>query len=113
MLVINEKEIESLYKMTDAIKDITEMLVAKEAGKINSPQRTVLDFPKYDASALYMPSSDLASEVAAVKVVTVFPGNPVQGKPTTQGLLLLTDATNGENLAMMNASYLTRLRTGA
>ncbi len=113
MLVVNEKQIQKLYKMTDAIQDITAMLKAKEAGKINNPHRTVLDFPVYDASALYMPSADLASQVSAVKVVTIFPENPAKGKPTTQGILLLSDATNGEHLAMMNASYLTRLRTGA
>lgn len=113
MLVINEVQIQKLYKMDDAIKDIKGILEAKEAGKVNNPHRTVLDFPEYEASALYMPSADLSSEVSSVKVVTIFPGNPAQGKPTTQGLLLLTDTTNGEHLAMMNASYLTRLRTGA
>lgn len=113
MLVINEKQIQQLYKMTDAIQDITAMLKAKEAGKINNPHRTVFDFPAYEASALYMPSADLVSEVSAVKVVTIFPDNPANGKPTTQGVVLLSDATNGEHLAMINASYLTRLRTGA
>jgi ornithine cyclodeaminase/alanine dehydrogenase-like protein (mu-crystallin family) len=113
VLVINEKQIQSLYKMNDAIKDIAGILEAKEAKKINNPHRTVLEFPDYEASALYMPSSDLVSELSAVKVVTVFPRNPMQGKPTTQGLMLLSDTTNGEHLAVMNASYLTRLRTGA
>jgi len=45
--------------------------------------------------------------------VTIFPENPAAGKPTTQGVILVTDAKDGEHLAMMNASYLTRLRTGA
>lgn len=113
MLVINEKQIQSLYKMKDAIQDIKSMLKAKEAGKIDNPHRTVIDFKQYEASALYMPSADLVSEISAVKVVTIFPGNPAMGKPTTQGVVLLSDATNGEHVAMMNASYLTRLRTGA
>lgn len=113
MLVINEKQIQSLYKMKDAIKDVSEILKAKEAEKINNPHRTVLEFPEYEASSLYMPSSDSVSEIAAVKVVSIFPENPKQGKPTTQGVMLLTDTTNGEHLAVMNASYLTRLRTGA
>lgn len=113
MLVINEKQIQSLYKMKDAIQDIKSMLKAKEAGKIDNPHRTVIEFKQYEASALYMPSADLVSEISAVKVVTIFPGNPAMGKPTTQGVVLLSDATNGEHVAMMNASYLTRLRTGA
>ena len=113
MLVINEKQIQTVYKMKDAITDVTEMLKAKEAGKIDSPHRTVIEFKQHEASALYMPSADLVSEISAVKVVTIFPGNPALGKPTTQGVVLLSDATNGEHVAMMNASYLTRLRTGA
>src|SRR5699024_11115930 len=42
-----------------------------------------------------------------------FPKNPLINKPTTQGVLLLSDASNGEHLSTMDASYLTRLRTGA
>lgn len=113
MLIINGQEIQQHYKMTDAVRDVKDMLKAKEEGKINSPHRTVLNFPERQASALYMPSTDLANEVAGIKVVTIFPENPSQGKPTTQGVILLSDATNGEHVAMMNASYLTRLRTGA
>lgn len=113
MLIINEQQIQQLYKMTDAIEDISAVLKAKAFGKINNPHRTVLEFPEHEASALYMPSADSVADVSAVKVVTIFPENPAQGKPTTQGVVLLSDATNGEHIAMMNASYLTRLRTGA
>lgn len=113
MLVINEKEIMQSYGMKDAIQDIREVLVAKIANKIANPHRTVIDFPAHEASALYMPSADLVGEVSAVKVVTIFPHNPAKGKATTQGVVLLSDGVNGEHLAMLNASYLTRLRTGA
>lgn len=113
MLVINEQEIISTYKMEDAIRDVTAVLKAKANEKIANPHRTVIEFPQHEASALYMPSADLAGEVTAVKVVTIFPNNPSLGKSTTQGVVLLSDATNGEHLAMLNASYLTRLRTGA
>ncbi|MRG84770.1 ornithine cyclodeaminase family protein [Salinibacillus xinjiangensis] len=113
MLILSEKEIQQHYKMKDAIADVKKGLISKQDGSITSPHRTVLDIPKYEGSALYMPSADLAQEMAAVKVVSIFPQNPKQGKPTTQGVLMLTDATTGEHVCMMNASYLTRLRTGA
>ncbi|WP_144511875.1 ornithine cyclodeaminase family protein [Bacillus sp. FJAT-22090] len=113
MLVINEQQIMNTYKIKDAIRNIKEVLQAKEADKIANPHRTVIEFPQYEASALYMPSADLVEEVAAVKIVTIFPNNPASGKATTQGIILLSDASNGEHLAMLNASYLTRLRTGA
>lgn len=113
MLFINEKEIQSIYGMNEALLDVEKVLQAMAKGKIDNPTRTVLDFPERRASSLYMPSADLVDEIATVKVVTIFPDNPAIGKPTTQGVLLVTDATNGEHLALMNASYLTRLRTGA
>ncbi|MEP9405842.1 ornithine cyclodeaminase family protein [Peribacillus frigoritolerans] len=113
MLVINEREIQQSYGMKDAIADIKAVLRAHGAQKIDNPHRTVLAFPQHEASALYMPSADLSEEVSAVKVVTIFPKNPSRGMATTQGVILLSDAENGEHLALLNASYLTRLRTGA
>lgn len=113
MLIVSEQEIKQSYKMVDAIEDVKIALCAYGERKIDNPHRTVLNFPKYEASALYMPSADLSEEVSAVKVVTIFPKNPKNGKATTQGVILLSDAKNGDHLAMMDASYLTRLRTGA
>lgn len=113
MLVISEKEIQQSYGMKDAIPDIMAVLRAHGAQRIDNPHRTVLAFPQHEASALYMPSADLSEEVSAVKVVTIFPKNPSRGMATTQGVILLSDAENGEHLALLNASYLTRLRTGA
>lgn len=101
------------YLAKDAIEDVRNGLTAKNKGLIKNPPRTVIDIPTYEASALHMPSLDLSNDMSAMKVVTIFPQNPSLGKPTTQGVLLLTDATTGEHRCVMNASYLTRLRTGA
>ena len=113
MLIINEKEIQSIYGMKEAIHDVEQILRAKAEDKIANPHRTVIEFPQHSASVLYMPSADLVNEMTTIKTVTIFPENPASGKPTTQGVILVTDAKDGEHLAMMNASYLTRLRTGA
>ncbi|GAB3794401.1 ornithine cyclodeaminase family protein [Virgibacillus kimchii] len=113
MLILSEKDIQENYFMKDAIADVKQSLKSKKAGKITNPHRTVIDVPKYQASALYMPSADLAQEIASVKLVSIFPENPAKGKPTTQGVIMLTDAATGVHICMMNASFLTRLRTGA
>lgn len=113
MFIFNEEEIQAHYLMDEAIQDVKEVLIAKAEEKIDNPIRTVIEFPERSASALYMPSADLVSNVSTMKAVTIFPENPQIGKPTTQGVTLVSDATNGEHLALMNASYLTRLRTGA
>ncbi|QED49821.1 ornithine cyclodeaminase family protein [Cytobacillus dafuensis] len=113
MLILSEKQIRSLYKMKDAIHDLEQALSNYMEGKILNPHRTVLEFPEKSASALYMPSAMEPIGKTAVKVVTIFPHNPSLGKKTTQGMIVLSDTNNGDHLACMNASYLTRLRTGA
>lgn len=113
MLFINEKSIEENYYIKDAINDLKQSFIIKEKGKINNPDRIVTPFPKHEASCLYMPSSDLENEIGAIKIVSIFPNNKENNLKTTQGVLLLTDISNGEHLCFMNASYLTRLRTGA
>lgn len=113
MIILNEKEIQGIYGMQEAISDVERMLHHKNEGKIINPIRTVIEFPQEDGSVLYMPSTDLDEEIMSMKAVTIFPNNPSQGKSTTQGVVLLSSAKDGEHVAMFNASYLTRLRTGA
>lgn len=113
MLLLSENDIQELYNMEAAISDVEVALTKYVNGEVTNPHRTVLDFPSENASALYMPSSMEKAGVTGVKVVTIFPNNPLQGQKTTQGVILLSDTKTREHLACMNASYLTRLRTGA
>jgi ornithine cyclodeaminase/alanine dehydrogenase-like protein (mu-crystallin family) len=111
MIILSEKEIQSIYTMKDAIRDVEAILREERSGKMQTPERTVLNFPERDASVLYMPCA--SSTMAAVKIVSIFPHNPKQGKPTTQGVIVVTNTKTGEHAALLNATYLTRLRTGA
>lgn len=113
MLILNEQQIQSFYGMEDAIQDVKRILQSKHQKKIATPFRTVIEFPEKEASVLYMPSADTSQKYATSKVVSIFPQNSEDALPTTQGVTLLTSAENGKHLALMNASYLTRLRTGA
>jgi ornithine cyclodeaminase/alanine dehydrogenase-like protein (mu-crystallin family) len=51
--------------------------------------------------------------LAILKWITSFPGNPRSGLPTVTGTVLVSDAGNGEPLAMLDARAVTALRTGA
>ena len=113
MLILNEEELQSFYTIEDAIIDVENALLADRKGRIDNPIRTVIDIEEQSASSVYMPSASKTENKAAVKVVTIFPNNPKQGKPTTQGIIVLSDMENGEHLAVISATYLTKLRTGA
>ena len=55
----------------------------------------------------------LGGGFALLKWVTSFPGNPERGLPTVTGLVLLSDASNGMPVAVLDAGAVTALRTGA
>lgn len=112
MRIINDETIQTFYHMSDALRDVETMLVSIHKGESINPHRTVIDVPEKNGSVLYMPSSD-GDEIAAVKVVSIFPENPSKALATTQGAILLTELETGKHVGMISGSYLTRLRTGA
>jgi ornithine cyclodeaminase/alanine dehydrogenase-like protein (mu-crystallin family) len=51
--------------------------------------------------------------IALLKWVTSFPDNPARGLPTVTGIILVSDSSTGEPLALVDARAVTALRTGA
>src|SRR4051794_29062762 len=74
------------------------------------PAKVYLDSPPYgDFRA--MPAR--GEGLALLKWVTSFPGNSAKGLPVVRGEVLLSDAETGEELAVIECSSVTALRTGA
>src|SRR5688572_30637605 len=74
------------------------------------PSKVYLDSPPYgDFRAMPARGGDLA----ILKWISSFPSNPERGLPTVIGLLVVSDATTSEPLALMDAGAVTALRTGA
>ena len=61
---------------------------------------------------LIMPAWDAATALG-VKIVTVFPGNALRGRPAVCASYLLLDATSGEPRAIIDGGELTLRRTAA
>ena len=73
------------------------------------PKVYVPAYPAGDFRA--MPA--LGAGHALLKWVTSYPGNPARGLPTVIGVVLLSDASDGRLVAMLDAGAVTALRTGA
>ena len=69
--------------------------------------------PPEAAVTLVMPASVPSIAGLGLKVVSVFPNNPGQGKPLIHALVVLIDPTDGIPLAVLDGTTLTALRTGA
>jgi len=91
----------------DAVRDA---FVAYARGEWTMPPKVYVPaYPAGDFRA--MPA--LGAGHALLKWVTSFPGNPERGLPTVTGLVLVSDASNGMLVAVLDAGAVTALRTGA
>jgi alanine dehydrogenase len=80
------------------------------AGEWEMPAKVYLESPSHgDFRA--MPAR--GDGVALLKWVTSFPHNPDRGLPVVAGVVVLSDATTGQLLAVMDCQAVTWLRTGA
>jgi ornithine cyclodeaminase/alanine dehydrogenase-like protein (mu-crystallin family) len=94
-------------RAVDAVRDA---FVAHARGEWTMPPKVyVTNYPAGDFRA--MPA--LGNGYAILKWITSFPGNPARGLPTVTGVLLVSDASNGELRAVLDAASVTALRTGA
>ena len=73
------------------------------------PAKVYLDSPPGDFRA--MPAR--GSGVALLKWVTSYPHNPERDLPVVTGVIVLSDADSGGELAILDARSVTWLRTGA
>jgi len=111
MLILSRNVLESLLSMREAISAVEETFQQFSGGAIVCPHRIVIE-PK-DGWMAVMPAFTQQPPCLAVKMVSVFPKNRGKGLPPTVAITALIDASNGLPLALMDASYLTALRTGA
>ncbi len=114
IVVLNHTEVERLLPMSECVEVMAEALTALSSGHMHQPLRMVVRPP--DAAGLMglMPAYRAGERaVYGLKAVCVFPGNTAQGKDAHQGSVMLFSGATGELLALLNASAITAIRTGA
>ena len=93
-----------------AIERVREAFRHFHAGEWVMPPKVYLPNPPFgDFRA--MPAR--GGELALLKWVTSFPGNPGRGLPTVTGMICLSHAETGQPLMLLDARSVTALRTGA
>ncbi len=80
-------------------------------GETEMPPKVYVTLPGGDFRT--MPAYIPALGLAGVKIVNVHPGNPARGLETVMALIVLLDPPTGMPYAILNATGLTDLRTGA
>ncbi|WP_210141156.1 ornithine cyclodeaminase family protein [Staphylococcus sp. GDY8P218P] len=112
MKFIDAHEQAELLNMEEVVEAVAESLQAYSEGKTDTPLRYVLPFNE-DNRYLVMPALSDELKVVGLKTVTMAPNNTKIGKNTIVGSVILSDYETGETLAVLEGSYLTKIRTGA
>ena len=104
------RHVEAAVSPERAVEAVRDAFVAYARGEWSMPPKVYVPaYPAGDFRA--MPA--LGAGHALLKWVTSYPGNPARGLPTVMGVVLLSDASNGELRAVLDAAAVTALRTGA
>jgi alanine dehydrogenase len=108
--IFSAEHVEAAVPPERALEAVRDAFVAYARGEWSMPPKVYVPaYPAGDFRA--MPA--LGAGHAALKWVTSFPGNPARGLPTVTGLVLLSDASDGSLVAVLDAAAVTALRTGA
>jgi ornithine cyclodeaminase/alanine dehydrogenase len=97
---------------TDVIEILDSAFRAKRAGEVEMPPKIGVH-PRDDAFIHAMPAYLSDTDAVGLKWVAGYPSNQPLGIPYIHGLFVLSDAETGRPLAVMDATWITELRTAA
>jgi ornithine cyclodeaminase/alanine dehydrogenase-like protein (mu-crystallin family) len=113
LLYLSKKDVEQVaLPMIDIIAALEAMFREKGAGKVEMPPKPGIH-PRPDAFIHAMPAWIPAMSAAGLKWVSGFPQNMERGLPYIHGLIVLNDPDTGVPVAVMDATWVTGMRTGA
>jgi ornithine cyclodeaminase/alanine dehydrogenase len=98
--------------MSEIIEALERMFVLKGKGEVEMPPKPGIH-PGADAFIHAMPAYIPGMKAAGLKWVAGYPENPTKGLPYVSGLIVLNDPDTGIPLAVMDATWVTAMRTGA
>jgi ornithine cyclodeaminase/alanine dehydrogenase-like protein (mu-crystallin family) len=110
---VTAEEVRSILTMDGAIRAVSEALIALSTGRALAPPRSSLEIGEFRTTALVMPAYLPKSKRIGLKLISLCENNPAKGLPLAQALTIVMDAEKGTPLAILEAGYLTAVRTGA
>jgi ornithine cyclodeaminase/alanine dehydrogenase len=111
-LVLTRKDVEALLPMEAAVEAVTVAFRAHGEGRARMPPKVYLSLPEHGGDFRAMPSA--MDGAAGVKWVNSHPDNPARhALPSVMGVYVLSDPATALPLAVMDATWLTAVRTGA
>jgi ornithine cyclodeaminase len=117
VLILNATDIRQALPMSLAIDAMKDAFAAFSDGQAVVPPRIQLPIARHSAVGLVMPSFvDAATterQALAVKIVSLFGGNPERGLARIQAAVVVLEPDTGRPIALLDGAMLTAIRTAA
>ncbi|MDX6645765.1 MAG: hypothetical protein QOK40_1492 [Miltoncostaeaceae bacterium] len=113
MLIIDRAEVQALLDLDQLVDALGAAMSDLSEGRVSMPGRMAALVPGRDAFLAAMVSHVPSLGALAAKLMSVFPENAGGPLPTHQGAILVFDPESGEPVALMDAAYITAVRTAA
>jgi len=111
-LLLSRADVLSLLSMADAVPAVESAFAAHAEGRAQMPPKVYLDLRDHGGDLRAMPA--YVDGAAGVKWVNSHPENPARfGLPSVMGIYILSDPATALPLAVMDATLITAVRTGA
>ncbi|MFN3537924.1 MAG: ornithine cyclodeaminase family protein, partial [Brevundimonas sp.] len=110
MLLLDQEFVRGHLTVEACIPLVRDAMIALSAGQTLQPLRSVLHLAEGRAFGV-MPGAMAGDAVFGAKLVSVYPENFGQGRPSHQGVITLFDPANGAPSALVHAGEVTRIRT--
>ena len=112
-LILERKAIEKLAGIKEAIGAVERAFRYFGEGKVQMPPKMYITVDKHLGDFRAMPAYVEHTGGCGIKWVNVHPENRKKSLPTVMALIILSDPKTGFPLCVMDATYVTALRTGA
>lgn len=98
----------------DAVQVVEESLLKRFRGDVILPDKVSVVFDEKSQNRINcLPGALVCDQLYGVKWVAVFPENPQMGYRNVTGTMILSELKHGHTLSVMDAGYLTEIRTAA
>lgn len=111
MLILSEKEVQSLIAIDELIAALIKAHIQYSAGKAVMPVRLVVALPQIGGRITSMPGFLDEDKALGMKVVTYFQDNPKRELPAILATVMLFSSETGKMIAAMDGTYITTIRT--
>src|SRR5581483_3125813 len=111
MLILSRDEMRRVLDPAELFEAMSDGFQRLAEGQWKLPSRLNIEMPAHDGQMLLMPSYCEGLSAAGAKVLTVMNRNPEKKLPLIQAKYLYVSAETGEVLSLMDAEFLTAIRT--